>query len=159
MYNVGDKIVYPMHGAGVIESIEEKEILGNRQNYYVVKIPIGEMRVLIPTENVDNIGIREIISEKDAEKVFKMLGSKSEIDTGNWNKRYRENMDKIKSGNIYEVVEVVNALMQRDKEKGLSTGEKKMLSSAKQILISELVLVKNMDPFEIENMIDGFLNH
>ena len=86
-------------------------------------------------------------------------GSKSEIDTGNWNKRYRENMDKIKSGNIYEVVEVVNALMQRDKEKGLSTGEKKMLSSAKQILISELVLVKNMDPFEIENMIDGFLNH
>ncbi|HOA82276.1 MAG TPA: CarD family transcriptional regulator [Defluviitaleaceae bacterium] len=159
MYNVGDKIVYPMHGAGVIESIEEKEILGNRQNYYVVKIPIGEMRVLIPTENVNNIGIREIISEKDAEKVFKMLGSKSEIDTGNWNKRYRENMDKIKSGNIYEVVEVVNALMQRDKEKGLSTGEKKMLSSAKQILISELVLVKNMDPFEIENMIDGFLNH
>ena len=117
MYNVGDKIVYPMHGAGVIESIEEKEILGNRQNYYVVKIPIGEMRVLIPTENVNNIGIREIISEKDAEKVFKMLGSKSEIDTGNWNKRYRENMDKIKSGNIYEVVEVVNALMQRDKEK------------------------------------------
>ena len=159
MYNVGDKIVYPMHGAGVIESIEEKEILGNRQNYYVVKISIGEMRVLIPTENVNNIGIREIISEKDAEKVFKMLGSKSEIDTGNWNKRYRENMDKIKSGNIYEVVEVVNALMQRDKEKGLSTGEKKMLSSAKQILISELVLVKNMDPFEIENMIDGFLNH
>ena len=156
MYNVGDKIVYPMHGAGVIESIEEKEILGNRQNYYVVKISIGEMRVLIPTENVNNIGIREIISEKDAEKVFKMLGSKSEIDTGNWNKRYRENMDKIKSGNIYEVVEVVNALMQRDKEKGLSTGEKKMLSSAKQILISELVLVKNMDPFEIENMIDGF---
>ena len=97
MYNVGDKIVYPMHGAGVIESIEEKEILGNRQNYYVVKIPIGEMRVLIPTENVNNIGIREIISEKDAEKVFKMLGSKSEIDTGNWNKRYRENMDKIKA--------------------------------------------------------------
>jgi CarD family transcriptional regulator len=159
MYNVGDKIVYPMHGAGVIESIEEKEILGNKQNYYVVKIPIGEMRVLIPTENVDNIGIREIISEKDADKVFMMLGNKSEIDTGNWNKRYRENMDKIKSGNIYEVVEVVNALMQRDKEKGLSTGEKKMLSSAKQILISELVLVKNLDPFEVENMIDGFLNH
>lgn len=159
MYNVGDKIVYPMHGAGIIESIEEKEILGSKQNYYVVKIPIGEMRVLIPTENVENIGIREIISEKDADKVFKMLGSKSEISTGNWNKRYRENMDKIKSGNIYEVVEVVNALIQRDREKGLSTGEKKMLSSAKQILISELVLAKNMDPFEVENMINGFLNH
>lgn len=159
MYNIGDKIVYPMHGAGVIESIEEKEILGSKQNYYVVKIPIGEMRVLIPTDNVKHIGIREIISEKDADKVFMMLGSKCELETGNWNKRYRENMEKIKSGNIYEVVEVVNALMQRDKEKGLSTGEKKMLSSAKQILISELVLVKNMDPFEIENMIDGSLDH
>lgn len=159
MYNVGDKIVYPMHGAGIIESIEEKEILGNKQNYYVVKIPIGEMRVLIPTENVENIGIREIISEKDADKVFEMLGSKSKISNDSWNKRYRENMDKIKSGNIYEVVEVVNTLIQREKEKGLSTGEKKMLSSAKQILISELVLAKNMDPFEVENIIDGFLNH
>ena len=77
MYNVGDKIVYPMHGAGIIESIEEKEILGNKQNYYVVKIPIGEMRVLIPTENVENIGIREIISEKDADKVFEMLAAKA----------------------------------------------------------------------------------
>ena len=115
MYNVGDKIVYPMHGAGIIESIEEKEILGNKQNYYVVKIPIGEMRVLIPTENVENIGIREIISEKDADKVFEMLGSKSKISNDSWNKRYRENMDKIKSGNIYEVVEVVNTLIQRGK--------------------------------------------
>ncbi|TYQ15152.1 UNVERIFIED_CONTAM: CarD family transcriptional regulator [Acetivibrio alkalicellulosi] len=159
MYNIGDRIVYPMHGAGVIESIEEKEILGNTQSYYVVKIPIGEMRVLIPTGNVNHIGIREIISETDADKVFMLLGSKSDITTANWNKRYRENMDKMKSGNIYEVVDVVNALIQREREKGLSTGERKMLSSAKQILISELVLAKNMDPCELENIIDNFLSH
>ncbi|MFZ5987395.1 MAG: CarD family transcriptional regulator [Bacillota bacterium] len=157
MYNIGDKIVYPMHGAGVIESIEEKEILGNKQSYYVVKIPIGEMKVLIPTKNVGDIGIREVISEQDADKVFLMLGAKNSGMTANWNKRYRENMVKIKSGNIYEVADVVRSLMLREKDKGLSTGERKMLNSAKQILISELVLAKNMNAFEIENIINKFL--
>lgn len=157
MYNIGDKIVYPMHGAGVIESIEEKEILGNKQSYYVVKIPIGEMKVLIPTKNVEDIGIREVISEEDADKVFSVLKNKSVSMSSNWNKRYRENMVKIKSGNIYDVAEVVRCLMLRDKEKGLSTGERKMLNNAKQILISELVLVKNMNPREIENIINKYL--
>ncbi|NLP14971.1 MAG: CarD family transcriptional regulator [Clostridium sp.] len=159
MYNIGDKIVYPMHGAGVIESIEEKEILGNKQSYYVVKIPIGEMKVLIPTKNVDGIGIREVISEEDADKVFSLLRNKTVSVPANWNKRYRENMIKIKSGNIYDVAEVVRCLMLRDKEKGLSTGERKMLNNAKQILISELVLVKNMKAMEIENIIDKFLTN
>ncbi|HPD00426.1 MAG TPA: CarD family transcriptional regulator [Acetivibrio sp.] len=159
MYNIGDKIVYPMHGAGVIESIEEKEILGNKQSYYVVKIPIGEMKVLIPTKNVDGIGIREVISEEDADKVFSMLKNKTVSVSSNWNKRYRENMVKIKSGNIYDVAEVVRCLMLRDKEKGLSTGERKMLNNAKQILISELVLVKNMKPVEIESIINKFLSN
>lgn len=157
MYNIGDKIVYPMHGAGVIESIEEKEILGNRQSYYVVKIPIGEMKVLIPTKNVDGIGIREVISEQDADKVFSMLGTHNACVNLNWNKRYRENMVKIKSGNIYEVADVVRSLMIREREKGLSTGERKMLNSAKQILISELVLAKNMNALEIESIINKFL--
>ncbi|HOQ37629.1 MAG TPA: CarD family transcriptional regulator [Acetivibrio sp.] len=157
MYSIGDKIVYPMHGAGVIESIEEKEILGNKQSYYVVKIPIGEMKVLIPTKNVEDIGIREVISEEDADKVFSVLKNKSVSMSSNWNKRYRENMVKIKSGNIYDVAEVVRCLMLRDKEKGLSTGERKMLNNAKQILISELVLVKNMNPREIENIINKYL--
>lgn len=157
MYNIGDKIVYPMHGAGVIESIEEKEILGNKQSYYVVKIPIGEMKVMIPTQNVDGIGIREIISEEDADKVFSILGSKAIPSNLNWNKRYRENMTKIKSGNIYEVADVVRCLMMRDSEKGLSTGERKMLNSAKQILISELVLAKDMNAMEIEGIINKFI--
>lgn len=157
MFNIGDKIVYPMHGAGVIESIEEKEILGCKQNYYIVRMPIGDMKVMIPTENVDDIGIREIVGENEVDKVFDVLKEKSICSTINWNKRYRENMLKIKSGDIYEVAEVVRTLMIRDKEKGLSTGEKKMLNNARQILISELVLVKNTTPKEIEDLIEDYL--
>ena len=114
MYNVGDRIVYPMHGAGVIESIEEKEILGNKQSYYVVRIPVGDMKVMIPTKNVMGIGIREVISEQDADRVFSVLGMETSSSTSNWNKRYRENMVKIKSGNIYEVADVVRSLMLRE---------------------------------------------
>lgn len=158
MYSIGDKIVYPMHGAGVIESIEEREILGQKQNYYVLKMPIGDMKVMIPTHNVRDIGIREVISNMEAEKVFSILESDISNVNSNWNKRYRENMTKIKSGNIYEVADVVKSLMLREREKGLSTGERKMLNSAKQILVSELVLAKDMKPGEIEGIIDRYLN-
>lgn len=158
MYNIGDRIVYPMHGAGIIESIEEKEILGRKQSYYVVRIPIGDMKVMIPTKNVKGIGIRDVISEQDADKVFSVLKSENSNSNNNWNKRYRENLVKIKSGNIYEVADVVKSLMLREKKKGLSTGERKMLNSAKQILISELVLAKNMSAAEVEETINKFLN-
>lgn len=158
MYNIGDKIVYPMHGAGVIESIEEREILGQKKNYYVVKIPVGDMKVMIPINNVEDIGIREIISTKEADKVFAVLSEHDANANANWNKRYRENMSKIKSGNIYEVAGVVRSLMQREKDKGLSTGERKMLSSAKQILVSELVLAKNMEQLEIEQIINNYIH-
>jgi len=157
MYNVGDKIVYPMHGAGVIESIEEKEILGSKQNYYVMKMPVGDMKVMIPTLNVDGIGIREIIDSCDVDKVYEILQDQSVNVTNNWNKRYRENMTKIKSGNIYEVADVVRILMIREREKGLSTGERKMLNSARQIMVSELVLAEGIDPVEIETVINDFL--
>lgn len=157
MFNVGDKIVYPMHGAGVVESIEEKEILGQKQNYYVVRMPIGDMKVLIPINNVEDIGIREIIDIRDVDKVFDVFKDQSENETSNWNKRYRENMIKIKSGSIYEVADVVRLLMLRDKEKVLSTGERKMLNNARQILISELVLAKGMEQVEIENIINDYL--
>jgi CarD family transcriptional regulator len=158
MYNVGDRIVYPMHGAGVIESIEEKEILGQKQSYYVMKMPIGDMKVMIPTNNVDDIGIREVICLSDVDKVFGILQDHSINVTNNWNKRYRENMTKIKSGDIFEVADVVRVLMIRERTKGLSTGERKMLNSARQILISELVLAKNMNHVEIEEIIDGMMD-
>lgn len=158
MFNVGDKIVYPMHGAGIIESIEEKEILGERRNYYVMKMPLGEMKVMIPIQSVDEIGVREVISESDADKVFEILSEDSTCANTNWNKRYRENMIKIKRGNIFEVAEVVRSLMLREQEKGLSTGERKMLNSARQILISELVLAKGMEQCEIEKIIHNRVN-
>ncbi len=154
MYKIGDKIVYPMHGAGVVESIEEKEILGQKKDYYVMKMPFGDMKVMIPTTNVVEIGIREVISKHDADNVLSVFGNQNSVVSGNWNKRYRENMVKIKSGNIYEVAEVVSSLMLREREKGLSTGERKMLNSAKQILVSELVLAKNMKQKDIEVIIE-----
>jgi len=157
MYNVGDKIVYPMHGAGVIESIEDKEILGKWCSYYVMKIPIGDLKVMIPTNNVDDIGIRDVISMSEADRVFKVLGNGQHEFSTNWNKRYRENMVKIKSGDIFEVADVVRSLMQRERDRGLSTGERKMLNSAKQILISELVLAKGLKQNEVEDKIHEYL--
>jgi CarD family transcriptional regulator len=154
MFSIGDKVVYPMHGAGIIESIEEKEILGERKRYYVMKMPIGDMKVMIPINNVEGIGIRDVIDRKDADKVFKALERRCDEQTSNWNKRYRENMSKIRSGNVFEVADVVKSLVLRERTKGLSTGERKMLNSAKQILISELVLAKNMNPAEVEDLIN-----
>jgi CarD family transcriptional regulator len=158
MFNIGDKVVYPMHGAGIIESIEEKEILGNKQKYYIMRMPIGNMKVMIPLENVNDIGLREIINKEQVNSVVEVLGGHKTAMPNNWNRRYRINMEKIKSGDILEVADVVRNLMLRDKEKGLSTGERKMLNNAKQILVSELVLVNNMDEAEIESMIEGIVN-
>ncbi|MEW6080828.1 MAG: CarD family transcriptional regulator [Bacillota bacterium] len=157
MFKVGDKVVYPMHGAGVIEAIEEKEILGEYKRYYVMRLPIGEMKVMIPTSNVEGIGLREVIDEQEVEKVFDVLkASKGKMST-NWNRRYRANLEKIKSGDIYEVAEVVRNLAIRDKEKGLSTGERKMLDSARQILVSELVLAKGIEESQANVILDEVL--
>ena len=155
MYSIGDKIVYPTHGAGVIVSIQEKEVLGQKQNYYILKMPLGAMDASIPTQNADVIGIRNVIEADKVDSVLDVLRDQSVNVNTNWNKRYRENMIKIKSGNIYEVADVVRTLMQREKSKGLSTGERKMLNNAKQILISEIVLSKGIDQAEIEEIING----
>ncbi|SHK47381.1 transcriptional regulator, CarD family [Caminicella sporogenes DSM 14501] len=154
MFNIGDKVVYPMHGAGIIESIEEKEILGDKRKYYILRLPLRNMKVMIPLDNVEAMGLREIISKKEVEQVLAVLNDDKTKMPQNWNRRYRANMDKIKSGDIYEVAGVVRNLMLRDKEKGLSTGERKMLNNAKQILISELALVNDCDEVSIEQLIN-----
>ena len=154
MSNVGDKIVYPMHGAGTIDAIEEKNILGENQSYYVIKMP-GEVKVMVPTAKAEEIGVRSIIDKSSAEKVFRVLESDETEMSMNWNKRYRDNMDKMKSGDIYKVADVVRNLSLKQKEKGLSTGEKKMLNNAKQILVSELVLTEHATQDEIEQMVDS----
>ncbi len=157
MFNVGDKIVYPMHGAGTIDSIEEKNILGESQAYYVIKMP-GEVKVMVPTSKAEQIGVRNVIGKEEAEKVISILGEDETEMSQNWNKRYRDNMEKMKSGSIYEVADVVRNLSFKQKEKGLSTGEKKMLSNAKQILVSELVLAEHATQDEVEALIDNKIN-
>lgn len=157
MFNIGDKIVYPMHGAGIIESIEEREILGEKRRYYVLKMPIGEMKVMIPITNVNDIGLRKVIDEDGISDVLSILQDRDSPMSANWNRRYRNNLEKIKSGNIYELAEVVRNLSVRDKEKGLSTGEKKMLDNARQILISELVLAKDSKEDNIKNLLEEYL--
>lgn len=158
MFNIGDKVVYPMHGAGIIEGIEEKEILGSKRKYYIMRMPIGDMKVMVPLDNVEDVGVREIIDQVDVEKVMTILkGTKSTMPQ-NWNRRYRVNMDKIKSGDIFEIAAVVRNLIMMDSEKTLSTGERKMLSSAKQMLISEMVLVTNVDPEKTEEIIIDAIN-
>ena len=154
MFNVGDKIVYPMHGAGTIDAIEEKDILGERQAYYIIKMP-GEVKVMVPTSKAEEIGVRNIINKESAGKVFEILEENETEMSNNWNKRYRDNMEKMKSGDIYEVADVVRNLAFKQKEKGLSTGEKKMLNNAKQILVSELVLAEHASEDEVERLIDN----
>ena len=154
MFKVGDKIVYPMHGAGTIESIEEREILGEKQKYYIMKMPVGDIKVMVPTKNAELIGVRDVVDGNVAQNVLDVLGQGATDMSSNWNKRYRDNQDKMKSGDICELADVVRNLTFRQKSKGLATGEKKMLSNAKQILISELVLAEAMTKEQVETLID-----
>ena len=157
MFNIGDKVVYPMHGAGVIQDIEEKNILGEKTSYYIIKMP-GEVKVMVPTSKAKEMGVRDIINGETASKVFKVLETNCTEMSMNWNKRYRDNMEKMKSGDIYEIADVVRNLSFKQKEKGLSTGEKKMLINAKQILVSELTLAENSQKEQIEEEVETKIN-
>lgn len=157
MFQIGDKIVHPMHGAGVIDGIEEKKVNGVVRSYYVLRMPVGGMMVMIPTENSKEIGVRPIINKDQGDQVIAAFENiQVEMDQ-NWNRRYRENMVRLKSGDLLEVARVVKGLMLRDGIRGLSTGERKMLHFAKQILISELVLSQSSSYEEIEARINHAL--
>lgn len=144
-FRVGDRVVYPMHGAGVIEAVEETEVLGEQQRYYILRLPIGDMKVMIPVNGINGIGLREVVGAEEIDEVLEVLKSTETKMSSNWNQRYRANTEKLKTGDIYEVAEVVRNLTIRDRAKGLSTGERKMLDNARQILVSELVLAKQID--------------
>ncbi len=157
MFKIGDKIVYPMHGAGVIETIEERAILDERQSYYIIKMP-GEVKVMVPTAKAEEIGVRNIIDKETAGKVINVLEQDSTEMSMKWNKRYRDNVEKMKSGDIFEVADIVRNLSFKQKDKGLSTTEKKMLLNAKQILVSELVLAEDKEKDEIEELVENKIN-
>lgn len=159
MFNIGDKVVYPMHGAGTIESIEEKEIMGESADYYIIKMPVDGVKVMVPTENAKNVGVRELAEKEETDRVFSILSAPMEslsIDS-NWNKRYSANIDKIKSGSITEVTEVFKELSHRHFEKGLSIGEKKMLTASKNILLSELVLTQDESKEDLDERLESMV--
>ena len=158
MFQIGDKIVHPMHGAGVIDSIVSKKVNGVVRDYYILKLPVGGMLVMIPTEHTEEIGVRPVVDRDAADRILEAMPN-IEVDmTQNWNRRYRENMLRIKSGDLMEVARVVKGLMLRDEDRGLSTGERKMLHSAKQILISELVLSQDASYEDVEKRINTALS-
>ncbi|MGI6621058.1 MAG: CarD family transcriptional regulator [Bacillota bacterium] len=157
MFRVGDRVVYPMHGAGTIEGIEQREILGKTHKYYVLQLPISDMKVMIPVDNTEEIGLRDVIKPSQVDEVLAVLRQASTPMSSNWNRRYRNNLEKIKSGDIFQVASVVRNLSARNKEKGLSTGERKMLESAKEILLSELILASDWDRDEAISIIEEIL--
>jgi CarD family transcriptional regulator len=159
MFNIGDKVVYPMHGAGIIESIEEKEMVDTVENYYIIKMPVDGVKAMIPISKAKNVGVREISEKETSFKVYSILEeplTDLTLDT-NWNKRYKANIDKIKSGSLEEVTEVFKDLSHRHLEKGLSLGEKKMLSTTKNILLSELALLEEVEHSVLDERIESLV--
>ena len=157
MYKVGDKVVYPHHGAGTVVKKESREVLGQKREYLTIKILHNDMTVQVPCENADQVGLRRVIGEKEVGVVLKALTGGSTEMPKNWNRRFKHNRDKMKTGDILELAEVVRNLSLRDNEKGLSTGEKQMFVKAKKILASELMYAKGMDEEECAEWLEGVL--
>lgn len=157
MYQIGDKVVHPMHGAGVIDSIVRRKVNGVLREYYQLRLPADSMQVMIPTDHTAEIGVRPVIAPEEAERVMSALKSIEADMSQNWNQRYRENMVRLKSGDLLEVARVVKGLMLRDDKRGLSTGERKMLHTARRILLSELVLSQNLSYHAVEQYLDESL--
>jgi CarD family transcriptional regulator len=156
-FELGDHVVYPHHGAGKVEGKEEMEVLGAKREYLTIKILHNDMTVKVPTENAGVAGLRRVIDEETVKKVLEVLqGDVSEMPK-NWNRRFKHNRDKIKTGDIYELAEVVRNLALRESEKGLSTGEKQMFTRAKKILASELMYALDKDEEEVESYLDELL--
>jgi CarD family transcriptional regulator len=157
LYRVGDKVVYPHHGAGTVVKKETREVLGEKREYLTIKILHNDMTVNVPADNADRVGLRKVIDEQMVSKVLKALTGSGTTMPKNWNRRFKHNRDKMKTGDIFELAEVVRNLSLRDHEKGLSTGEKQMFVKAKKILASELMYAKEMDEDEAAEWLDGVL--
>lgn len=154
VFNVGDKVVYPHHGAGIVEKVETKDIGGANKKCFILSLCGGGLKVTVPADSTVDVGLRGIIDEDDLCSVFEVLNQGQSHMPANWNHRYKANREKIRSGDVYEVAEVVRNLSLREREKGLSTGEKRMLGQARQILLSEIVYVLDIDDDKATDMLD-----
>src|SRR5882724_7095632 len=157
LFDVGDKVVYPHHGAAIVERREKREVFGETRDYLVLKLAYGDLTLMVPADNVEEVGLREVINDEEVEEVFAVLRKKEARMPTNWSRRYKNHVEKMKSGDVYQVAEVVRNLSIRDKDKGLSTGEKRMLMRARQILVSELTFAIGVSEEEAEERLNEAL--
>lgn len=156
MFQIGDYVCYPMHGVGVVESIEEQSVLGETMQYYMLRFVMGRMTAMIPVQSADTVGLRALANEKICEKVVDFLKDDDcSNESDNWNQRYRDNLDKLREGDIFNVADVVKCLIRRDKEKGLSAGERKMFLTARQVLVAELAASSGREESEFLPLVGG----
>ena len=153
MYSLGDKVVYPVHGVGVIDSIEDKTVLGEKRSYYVIKLAISDMTVMIPTNKSEDLGLRLVVSDRYANRALKIIGSETTEMEEDWKARYQQNFEKIKSGSILNVAEVVRNLFHRNKVKELSIMEKKLYENAYRLLVDEISYVKGLEREKVQNLV------
>jgi CarD family transcriptional regulator len=144
-FKKGDKVVYPHHGACIVEKVEKREAFGKKQDYLKLRVAYSDLVLMVPIENTDIVGLRDVINDEEVEEVFAVLRKKEARMPTNWSRRFKNHSEKLRSGDIYQVAEVVRNLSIRDKDKGLSAGEKRMLTRARQILVSELTFALNVD--------------
>ena len=156
--NIGDKVVYPMHGAGEITGIEENEVGGEVNSYYVFRLPMGNMKLMLPVDKVEEAGLRELITPAQVDEVVEVLKSETEQLQGSWNKRFHMNLERLKSGNILDAAAIARNLSRQNNKKKISSGERRLLDLSRQILISELVYVCNKTPEEITAWIDELID-
>ncbi|MFA5801509.1 MAG: CarD family transcriptional regulator [Thermoleophilia bacterium] len=156
-YSVGDKVVYPHHGAGTVIKKEKRDVLGEKREYLTIQILHNDMTVMVPVESADKAGLRKVIAKNDVEEVMAVLRQDETNMPKNWNRRFKHNREKIKTGDIFELAEVVRNLSIREAEKGLSTGEKQMFNRAKKILASELMYARGLDEDQADKFLDGVL--
>ena len=156
-FEVGDKVVYPQHGAAVVERREEKEAFGSIREYLVLKVTYGDLTLMVPADNTDEVGLRGVINDEEVEEVFAVLRKKEARMPTNWSRRFKNHVEKLKSGDVYQVAEVVRNLSIREKENGLSSGEKTMLTRARQILVSELTFAIGVSEEEAEKQLNAAL--
>jgi CarD family transcriptional regulator len=151
MFNIGDMAVYPAHGVGVIEAIENREVMGNKQHFYVMKILGNNAKIMIPQNGAESVGLREVITEEEIPRIYEILSERDvQVDKQTWNKRYKEYWEKIKTGSVYEIAKVLRDLFTLKLDKDLSFGERKMMDTAKSLLIMEISIAANCEESEIE---------
>jgi CarD family transcriptional regulator len=157
-FRVGDKVVYPHHGAAVIEAVQEREMDGDTRKYWVLRLSYGDLTLMVPTDGADQVGLRGVVNKEEVERVWQVLKSKKQGPAPtNWSRRFKNHLEKLSSGDIFEVAEVVRNLSIRDKQKGLSAGEKRMLGKARQILVSELSFAIGVGEDKAEAQLDEVL--